>query len=653
MSTSVGAEGVKTKDEIVWRGVAVSNGIAVGRVLRLHTSARYIMRASLESNEIAPEIKRLKTAVRLARRQLLNVKRNAERTLGEDHAYIFDAHILMLEDRRLLEEIEDCIRSERVNAEWAVKVVTDRLLAAYAQIKDEYLRARHTDIEDVTRRLLVALKDARREPSSDNRKVKSERAHERSLIKPSGDFSRRLRMIPDAVIVAEELLPSAVAELDLTRVRAFVTDIGGWTSHTAIIARGLGIPAVVGLRDFYARARTGEPIVVDAQAGEVFLRPAPETVARYRNQIQEIGSARTAARTIESESEVKSGRTREGVEILLRANVELPAEYEGVRRFGAQGIGLYRSEFLLTRSATLPGEDEQCEAYTEVARLGGAHGAKVRLFDLGGDKLSPLFEEFNKRARQKSLDPFEPDKCERNPALGLRAIRFCLRHDELMRTQARAAMRAAALVKSEGATLELVLPMISDVSEVRRARHIIEEERENLAREGREAAALKIGAMIEVPSAVALADKLAREVDFFSLGTNDLVQYMLAVDRGSDAVADWFRTLHPAVLHAIRQTLDAACRAQIPAIVCGEMAGTPAYAFVLVGLGARELSMTAPSLPRVRSMLAQIDAERARAVAEECLECATADESEEIVRRRLADEYAHVFPPEKLPAPKR
>jgi phosphotransferase system enzyme I (PtsI) len=596
-----------------WSGVGVSEGAVVGRVLRVHGGAREnVYRATLEAEDVQREIRRFHAAVRLARRQLLVIKRRAEQLLGAEHAYIFDAQLLMLEDRKLIDDVEGYIRQERANAEWAVKVVADRLLAVYAEIKDDYLRGRSSDIEDVLRRLLVAL---------------------------GGEPSPR-RLSEDAVLVAEELLPSAVADLDFSHVRAVVSDAGGWTSHTAIIARGLGIPAVVGLRDLYRHARTGDEIAVDAAGGEVVLRPSAETARRFREiAAQEIAAREQHASASVSAGEVVAGEeslraplvTRDGVEIILRANVELPAEYEGVRRAGARGIGLYRSEFLFSLRGGAPSEEEQCEAYAELARVAGADGARVRLFDLGGDKL-----------------PGGAQEEERNPALGLRAIRLCLRRDDVLRTQARAVLRAAA----RGGRLDLVLPMVSDVSDVRRARRIIDEERARLVGEGREIGAIKIGAMIEVPSAVFVADRLAREVDFFSLGTNDLVQYTLAVDRSNDEVAEWFRTLHPSVLESISRVVVAAADAGIPAIVCGEMAGTPAYAVILVGLGARDLSMTATAIPRVRRVLAEIDAASAAAIARECVAAAGADEAEELVRVRLGGKWGALFPPKTLPAAK-
>jgi phosphotransferase system enzyme I (PtsI) len=587
------------EEEARWNGLGVSDGVVVGRVLRIFSGTRQVYRATLDDGDIERETRRLRAAVRLSRMQLLAIKARAEKELGADHAYIFDAHLLMLEDRKLLEDVENYIREERANAEWAVKVAADRLLAVYAEIKDDYLRARGSDIEDVTQRVLVAL---------------------------SGERPGYRKLTEDAVIVAEDLLPSAVAELDFEHARALATDAGGWTSHTAIIARGLGIPAIVGLRDFHRSARTGDRVVVDAQHGLVILHPSSATLEHYESVAASAPQTRDTTTTDRS----KPLRTLDGKEIALRANVELPAEYEDVRRFGARGIGLYRSEFLLARQLEMPSEDEQCRAYVEVAELAGEDGATIRLFDLGGDKMGGVTTE-----------------SERNPALGLRAIRFSLTHEDVLRTQARAILRAAAR-----GHLDIVLPMISDVMDVRRARRIINEERLRLESEGVEIGAVKIGAMIEVPSAVITADKIASEVDFFSLGTNDLVQYLLAVDRGNEGVADWFRSLHPAVLQSIYRTLLAARKASIPAVVCGEMASTPAYAVILIGLGATSLSMTASSLPRVRRVVEGIKFADAQEIALECLECETADDVEELVRVRFSKDWPQLFPPKSLPAPR-
>ena len=583
-----------------WHGLGVSDGIAIGRVLRIHNGARHVYRATLEESDVEREVRRWRAAVRLSRRQLLKIKALAERELGAEHAYIFDAHLLMLEDQKLLNDVESFIRDERANAEWAVKVVGDRILAVYDEIKDDYLRERGSDIEDVMQRILVAL---------------------------SGEVPRYRKLTEDAVVVSEDLLPSAVAELDFKYARAIATDAGGWTSHTAIIARGLGIPAVVGLRELYRRARTGDPIIVDALSGEVILHPAKETLEHYKS----LATDATLSGAALAEGANGPLRTEDGVDVILRANLELTAEFEGIQRFGAQGVGLYRSEFLLSqRGGRMPSEDEQCEAYREIATLAGEDGATIRLFDLGGDKAAGALNDN-----------------ERNPALGLRAIRFSLRHEGDLRTQVRAILRAAVYGR-----LSIVLPMISDLTEVRSVRRIIEEERVGLVKRGIPVGQIRTGAMIEVPAAVIMADKIASEVDFFSLGTNDLVQYLLAVDRGNDEVADWFRSLHPSVLASIKGTIEAARKHSIPAVVCGEMASTPAYAAILLGLGATELSMTISAIPRVRRILAGITAREAREIAEECLECATADDVEEVVRQRLGARWPHLFPPKSLPAPK-
>jgi phosphoenolpyruvate-protein phosphotransferase (PTS system enzyme I) len=584
-----------------WHGLGVSDGIVVGRVLRIHNGARHIYRATLEEADVEREARRWRAAVRLARRQLLKIKARAEKELGAEHAYIFEAHLLMLEDQKLLNDVESFIRLERVNAEWAVKVVGDRILAVYAEVKDNYLRERGSDVEDVMQRILVAL---------------------------SGEGAGYRKLTEGAVVVSEDLLPSAVAELDFKYARAIATDAGGWTSHTAIIARGLGIPAVVGLREFYRRARTGDPVIVDAFSGEIILYPSKETLAHYNSLTAD---ARQAGLAVTDSATSGPLRTEDGVDVVLRANLELPSEFEGVHRFGARGVGLYRSEFLLSqRGGQMPPEDEQCEAYREIAGLAGADGATIRLFDLGGDKAAGAFAD-----------------AERNPALGLRAIRYSLRHEGDLRTQVRAILRAGAHGR-----LSIVLPMISDLTDVRRARRIIDEERAALTQRGISVGEVRTGAMIEVPAAVLLADKIAREVDFFSLGTNDLVQYLLAVDRGNDEVADWFRSLHPSVLASIKRTIEAARAASIPVVVCGEMASTPAYAAILLGLGATELSMTISAIPRVRRTVAGINVRELKEIAEACLDGETADDVEELVRVRLGTRWPHLFPPKSLPAPK-
>ena len=585
--------------EIRFQGLGVSEGIVIGQVLRMHDGTQHVYQWRIAPPDMEAERGRFRAAVSLASRQVLAIKQLAEERFGKDHAYIFDAHLLLLEDEKLIGDVERHIDAEQVNAEWAVKVICDRLLYLYSEIKDDYLRERGSDIEDVMRRLLMAL---------------------------SGGQSPKRDLSEEAVIVSQDLLPSAVAELDLEHTRALATDTGGWTSHTAILARGVGIPAVVGLRDFYRRAKTGDRIIVDATRNQVILHPSPSTLESYQTETANRASRRRAV----DPSETGPVHTQDGIEVTLRANVEVPSEFDGVEKYGASGVGLYRSEFLLARRGALVSEDEQRVAYEAIAKVAGAHGAVIRLFDLGGDNVREQFQE--------------PEK---NPALGLRAIRFVLTNEDVMREQVRAILRAAA-----NGLLRIVLPMVADVSDVKRAQAIIQDETKNLREAGLSLGEVSVGAMIEVPSAVFMADKIARIVDFFELGTNDLVQYTLAVDRGNDEVADWFRTLHPAVLHSIDQSLKAGRRAGIPVIVCGEMASTPAYVVLLVGLGATDLSMTPSSIPRVRRAIAGIDAASARSIVEDCLNCDTADEVEGLVRERFAQRWPELFDSTNLPAPR-
>jgi len=593
------AAATQAPQEVRFKGLGVSEGIVIGQVLRMNDGTRRVYQWKIAAADVAAERQRFRGAVSLASRQVLAIRQQAGERFGREHAYIFDAHLLLLEDEKLIGDVERLITTEHVNAEWAVKVICDRFLYHYSEIKDDYLRERGSDIDDVMRRLLIAL---------------------------SGVQSESRGLSEDAVIVSQDLLPSAVAELDLAHTRALATDTGGWTSHTAILARGVGIPAVVGLRDFYRRTKTGDTVVVDSTRNLVILHPSRATLEQYQAET-------TSRANRKKTTELKSSGpvyTQDGVEVSLRANVEVPSEFDAVETYGASGVGLYRSEFLLGRRGGFVSEDEQRVAYEAVAKVAGDHGAVIRLFDLGGDNLREQFQE--------------PEK---NSALGLRAIRFALANEPIMREQVRAILRAAT-----SGLLKIVLPMVADVSDVKRAQGIINDEANKLREAGVSFNEVSVGAMIEVPAAVIMADKIARIVDFFELGTNDLVQYTLAVDRGNDEVAEWFRTLHPAVLHSIDQSLKAGRQAGIPVIVCGEMASTPAYVVLLIGLGATDLSMTPSALPRVRRAIAGIDAETARSIAIECLNCDTADEVEGLVRERFRQRWPELFDSSNLPAPR-
>jgi phosphotransferase system enzyme I (PtsI) len=582
---TVDSDGRDTRFE----GMGVSSGSAVGRVLRLdQRDIAAGLPAEIEASDPAAEIERLHVAIDTAREQILDIKERVASELGRGHAYFFEAHLLMLDDGELLKDIERVIRGRRVKAEWAVKAVLDRMLIVYAQVKDEYLRERGSDIEDVARRVIRAL---------------------------SGRQGARFgRLQRDVVIVANTLPPSAVAELDLGHVLGFATGDGGFTSHTAIIARSLGIPAVVGLTDIATRVSSGDSIVVDGSDGFVMLNPTKPVIRRYLKQ-------RAAERRAEPISEAPAEAcTLDGHHCVLRANVELTSELDAVARFGADGIGLYRSEFLyLNRLPDLPTEDEQVQHFEQLIKVVGEAGATVRSFDLGGDKLA--------------LSGYES---ERNPALGLRALRLALGARPIFRTHLRAILRASAK-----GPMRIVFPMVSTLADLRTAREELESCMAELRGEGRAFnPRIPVGVMIEVPSAVVVADHLAAECDFFSVGTNDLIQYLLAVDRTNQHVAHIYEPLNPSVLRSLKRVIDVASHAGIPALVCGEMAADPVHVAVLLGLGYDRFSMTPPAIPLVKKALCAMDRGQARALVSEILELRTTSE----IEARLVAELPVRFP---------
>jgi phosphotransferase system enzyme I (PtsI) len=555
-------------------------------VLRLDERGRHqFYYIGVSPNQVRAEVKRLREAVAEACAQMNEIKARLARELGREHAYILDAHTLMLEDERFLNEIEHEIRARRINAEWAVRTVTDRLISIYNQVKDPYLRERAPDIEDVATRLLTIL---------------------------SGHTKFDLSKLDnDVVIVTGDIWPSTVAELDFKRVLGFATDAGGMTSHSAIIARAVGIPAVVGLREVTGRARTGNEIIIDGTAGEVLLRPTRAVLRAYREKRER--EARSLADRATRAPAI--AETLDGTRITLRANVELPTEIESLSLFGAEGIGLYRSEFMfLTRLPDLPSEDEQYHIYRRLAEATGRAGASIRVFDLGGDKLT--------------LEGF---KEEQNPALGLRAIRLSLKVEHIFRTQLRAILRA----NMEG-NLRVVLPLISTIDELREARRIIDDVKSEMAEARIEHnSRLAVGVMIEVPAAAMMADVLAREADFLSVGTNDLIQYLLAVDRTNENVAHLYQPLHPAILRTMAHLVRAAETAGVPLELCGEMAGDPIQAVALVGLGIRRLSLVPASIPLIKTAIRAVEVERLRRLMSEAMKLTSYNEVEELLNREL------------------
>ena len=589
----------KNKSEIKLSARAVSRGVAVGRIVCLHGRKRQFYRIDLKEAQIEHELGRFHAAVRLAKRQLKKTGTQKGEIFGEKSANILDAHLLILEDKSLLGKIEENIKDQKINAEWAVKIVTDKYIAQYKSISDDHFRERYIDLEDIADRILTAL---------------------------GGGQKRKIHLEKNSIIVAKEVKPSTLIELAQSHPKAIITENGGWTSHTFILARELNLPAVTGMKGILRRVQTGENVVVDGYNGQVILNPSAETAGRYEaaeHQFQMDSS-------VKLETSHGKLKTLDGQEITIRANLDLPKGYAKAKRYGAHGIGLYRSEFLFNQFKGFPSEHEQISAYRNIAELVGAEGVRIRTFDLSVELL---------------VD--EGEEKEKNPALGLRAIRLSMKRKQQFRVQLRALLQASFENK-----IDVVLPMISDVSEIRRTKKILEQEKEYLRKRDIKFGSLRLGAMIEVPASVFIVEEISREVEFLCLGTNDLVQYLLAVDRDNESVAHWFRTLHPAVLRAIKTVLRAGENFSIPVVVCGEMAGSYFYVPILIGLGANELSMNVNSIPQVRKIISGIASEEAREIVKKLEKCSTADEIENLVNENFVQKWSHLYARNLLPGRK-
>jgi phosphotransferase system enzyme I (PtsI) len=574
-------------------GIGASPGVAVGHALRLDESGKHqFYYVAVSSGQVRREVRRLREAFAEARAQLQAIKDKLTHKLGSEHSYILDAHLMILEDDRFQTEIKQEVRHRKINAEWAVRSVTDRIVSAYKQVQDAYLRERSTDLEDIAARLLTIL-------SGHTEFVLSE-------------------LTENVIIIAEDVWPSTVAELNFNRVLGFATNAGGLTSHSAIIARALNIPAVVGIHDITRNVRTGDAVVIDGTAGEVILRPTKpvirEYIAKRESDVKQRKPNRQAAEPAE---------TLDGVRITLRANVELPNEIESLSLFGAEGIGLYRSEFMfLNRLPDLPDEKEQIEIYTKLSEATGENGASIRVFDLGGDKLS--------------LQGFA---AEQNPALGLRAIRLSMRAKHILNTQLRAILRA-----NLRGNLRVVLPLISTITELRLAKQFIANVKRELAESHIEHNPnLPLGVMIEVPAAAMMADLFAREADFLCIGTNDLIQYLLAVDRANENVAYLYQPLHPALLRTVQHLVRAAAAEKVPLELCGEMAANPVQAIALIGLGIRAMSLVPASIPLIKNAIRAVEKAQVHALMKEAMKLASASEVEELLARELPRQAPQFF----------
>ncbi|HZY84843.1 MAG TPA: phosphoenolpyruvate--protein phosphotransferase [Gemmataceae bacterium] len=569
----------------VKRGIAVSPGVAVGPALVLDSEWFRLPQRFIDPDHAAREIDRLRSALRLAAAEARDSQDAVSAKLGPQYGAIFGAHAMMLADPALAREVEDLIGSQHFAAEYAVSRVIRRYAKALESIQGGHLATRVADLFDLEKRILRHLLGQRRE----------ELAH-----------------LSEAVVVlAHDLTPSETAALDPNRVHAFATEAGGRASHTAIVAGVLEIPAVVGLGPFSTDVSGGDLVIVDGNRGLLILNPDEETLKRYE-------LARDEARTRQSklgELRALPAVTRDGVRVGLHGNIEFPPEAAHCVERGADGVGLYRTEFLYLGRQTDPTEEEHLAAYLTVVRDMAGRPVVIRTLDLGADKFLPRTE-----AAQD----------ERNPFLGLRSVRLCLRNLTLFKTQMRAILRASA-----HGDVRIMFPMISTLLELRQCKMILEEVKEDLEEEGLAFnPRLPVGTMIEVPAAAILADQLAREVDFFSIGTNDLVQYTLAADRNNATVSSLYSPGDPAVLRLIDGVVKAAAKQDIAVNVCGEMSGEPLYTMLLLGLGVRLLSVTPHNIPEIKKVIRTVTLERSVAVAQEAMRLETARDVNNYLREQ-------------------
>jgi phosphoenolpyruvate-protein phosphotransferase len=579
----------QTNAELHFTGSGVSSGVAIGTAARLSTHARQPLFINVLPHRVPIEIKRLHRALHSARHHLESVKVRLKNEAGTTPAYFLDPYILMLNDQYLTQTIEDNIRQHRVNAEWAVKLSLESMLAACDRIDDSYLRERSADIRDVAYRLISILSGQRSEPPT--------------FETPS-------------ILFAEDILPTVLAEMNTNNILAIATDVGGWATHTAIIARSLGIPAVFGLQDCASRVQAGMSCIVDGTNGVVILNPRKTTQTTYLGRrVTEQRNRRDGLRLAQLPAV-----TLDGVQCALSANVEIQSELPMIQRYGAEGIGLFRSEFLLAGDGNeFPDEQTQIEAYRNVLAAVPGSSATIRVFD------------FN----QDVLICGERENPEANPALGLHGVRLWLKHEPIARTQLRAILRAG----TQG-DLRILLPRVTCVSEVRAARTLLESVRAELRAE-RIPHALnpQLGVMIEIPSAVFVCGHLAREADFLSIGSNDLIQYLLAVDRTNEQVGHLYHPLHPAVLASLRHIVEAAERTNTPVRMCGEMAANPLCAFALLGLGLRNFSLSPAALPQLKLLIRSVTIEAAQAFFREAMTLPTGQAIEEFARSILGGDF--------------
>ena len=561
------------------KGIAASSGIAIAKAYKLVMPDLTVTKKTIE--DVEKEIARYEEAMEKTAKELEMIKEAASKNLSAEEAAVFDAHALVLSDPEMKTQVEDKIKNEKINADAALEDVANMFIGMFESMEDEYFKERASDIKDVSRRLLASLLG-------------------KALPNPA-------LIDEEVVIIADDLTPSDTAQLNKNLVRGFATNIGGRTSHSAIMARSLEIPAVVACKTITEEVNDGDMIILDGSEGVVIINPSDEEVATYKVKRDEFIAYREELKKLKDEKTVST----DGHHVELVANIGSPKDIQGVLENGAEGVGLYRTEFLYMESAELPTEDEQYEAYKAV--LEGVNGpVVVRTLDIGGDK---------------EIAAIDLPK-EMNPFLGVRAIRLCFQREDIFRTQLRALLRASVY-----GDLRIMFPMIATLQEFRKAKGILMEEKEKLIAEGVKVSdTLQVGIMIEIPAAAVLAHKFAKEVDFFSVGTNDLVQYTFAADRMSSGVSYLYQPFNPSILNLLKHVIDSAHAEGKWAGMCGEMAGEAIAAPLLLGLGLDEFSMSATSILAQRKLIKSVSKADMEALVEKALDCATSEEVIELVK---------------------
>ena len=570
-------------------GIGASPGIVIGKAYLIERFKVRLSRKSIDPVKVDEEVKRFHHAIEESRNQLREIKEEILDPEVRQHAFILDVHMMILEDEMLIQNTVEHIRKKKVNSEWALDLTLEKLDTAFKAIEDEYLRERRSDLYYVSSRIFRNLMGRKHD---DITKIKGK-----------------------VIVVAHDLSPADTLQMNLNHVAGFITDIGGKVSHTAILSRSLGIPAVVGLEMATSLINGGDSLIIDGESGEVVIQPTEEVSESF---LERKRKSRSMEREILKYAPLPA-ETRDGVRIYLQANIGKVDEIQSAKTYGAEGIGLYRTEILYLNRKDLPTEEEHYETYRSIVENIYPETATIRTLDIGGDKFLSGYSKNN----------------EMNPAMGLRAIRFSIKETDIFKTQLSGILRASAHGR-----LRILFPLISGIEEIRRAKAILEEVKRDLTKaripfdRG-----VKIGAMIEIPSASVMADILAREVDFFSIGTNDLIQYALAVDRINEHVSYLYEPLHPAILRIVRGVVQSARHAGIPIAICGEMAAEPAYMLILMGLGLEEFSMNPIAIPKVKKILRMVSVEETKFLAEILFKFSTAKEIKRYVRNWMAERF--------------